>query len=166
MGMFNTILVAVDESVAAREAFDLACKVALEDRATLLLVSVFDVTNIIAASGYDADYPQETIEIMENARRELLAEKKAAAETMGLTVKTSVGEGDAVDEILRIANENAVGLVCVGTHGRQGLARLFIGSVAEGVLRRSEVPVLTVRPSGSVASVERSGKGATAQPRQ
>ena len=56
MGMFNTILVAVDESEAAREACDLACKVALEDHATLLLVSVFDVTNIIAASGYDADY--------------------------------------------------------------------------------------------------------------
>lgn len=166
MGMFNTILVAVDESVAAREAFDLACKLALEDHASLLLVSVFDVSNIIAASGYDADYPQETIEIMENARRQLLAQKKAAAEAMGLAVTTTIGEGDATDEILRIANENGAGLICVGTHGRQGLARLFIGSVAEGVLRRSEVPVLTVRPSGTVTNVERGGKGAAAQPRQ
>jgi nucleotide-binding universal stress UspA family protein len=145
--MFNSILVAVDQSEAAREAFELACKLGLEDHAELLLVSVLDVANLIAAAGYDAPYPEETIDIMKDARQQLLDERKAAAQARGLTVTTSLGEGDAVDEILRIANENGVGLICIGTHGRQGLARLFIGSVAEGVLRRSEVPVLVVRPS-------------------
>jgi nucleotide-binding universal stress UspA family protein len=146
--MFNSILVAVDQSQAANEAFELACKLALEDHASLLLVSVLDVANLIAASGYDAPYPVETIDIMRDARLQLLDEKKKAAVAQGLTVTTSLGEGDAADEILRIAQENTVGLICVGTHGRKGLVRLFIGSVAEGVLRRSEVPVLAVRPQG------------------
>lgn len=146
--MFNKILVAVDESEASREAFDLAFKLGLEDDAALLLVSVLDVANLIAAAGYDAPYPEQTIDIMKAARQQLLDERKTAAAAQGLTVTTALGDGDAVDEILRIANENGVGLICIGTHGRQGLARLFIGSVAEGVLRRSEVPVLVVRPSG------------------
>ena len=146
--MFNTILVAVDESEAAREAFDLACTVAPEDHASLVLLNVIDLTKLIAASGYDAPYPQETLDIMRTAGQQLLDERKAAAEKRGLKVTTSIGEGDAVDEILRVAGESGVGLICIGTHGRQGLVRLFIGSVAEGVLRRAEVPVLVVRPTG------------------
>lgn len=150
--MFKTILVAVDQSEAAREAFDLACTLALEDHAALLLVSVLDVTNLIAASGYDAPYPAETIEIMRDARHELLNKSKVAAVAKGISVTTALGHGDAADEILRLAQEHGVGLICAGTHGRQGIARLFIGSVAEGVLRRSEVPVLVVRPSAASAS--------------
>jgi nucleotide-binding universal stress UspA family protein len=145
--MFNTILVAVDESEAAREAFDLACKLALEDQASLVLLNVIDVSKLIAASGYDAPYPQETLDIMRNAGQQLLDERKAAAQKSGLKVTTTLGEGDAVDEILRVSSESSTGLICIGTHGRQGLVRLFIGSVAEGVLRRSEVPVLVVRPT-------------------
>ena len=145
--MFNTILVAVDESEAAREAFELACKLAQEDHAALVLLNVIDVSKLIAASGYDAPYPEQTLDIMRTAGQQLLDARKVTAEKNGITVTTALGEGDAVDEILRVANENGAGLICVGTHGRQGLARLFIGSVAEGVLRRSDVPVLTVRPS-------------------
>jgi nucleotide-binding universal stress UspA family protein len=149
--MFNTILVAVDQSEASRDAFELACTLALEDHAALLLVSVLDVTNLIAAAGYDAPYPEETIDIMKDARQQLLNANKTAAEAKRIAVTTALGEGDAVDEIIRIANENTVGLICAGTHGRKGLARLFIGSVAEGVLRRAEVPVLVVRPSEATA---------------
>lgn len=145
--MFNTILVAVDESEAAREAFDLACKLALEDRASLVLLNVIDVSKLIAVSGYDAPYPKETLDIMRNAGRQLLDERKAAAQKSGLKATTTLGEGDAVDEILRVSGESSAGLICIGTHGRQGLVRLFIGSVAEGVLRRSDVPVLVVRPT-------------------
>ncbi len=163
--MFNTILVAVDESQAAREAFELACKLALEDRAALVLLNVIDVSKLIAASGYDAPYPEQTLDIMRTAGQQLLDERKAIAEKNTLKASTTVGEGDAVDEILRVSGENGAGLICIGTHGRQGLARLFIGSVAEGVLRRSEVPVLTVRPSGHATSVERGGVGSSAQTR-
>jgi nucleotide-binding universal stress UspA family protein len=163
--MFNTILVAVDESAAAKEAVRVAIGLALVDRAAVVLANILDVAKLISVAGYDTPYPVEVVDALRTAGRELLDDVKAANAASGLTITTELGEGDAVDEILRIANENAVGLICVGTHGRQGLARLFIGSVAEGVLRRSDVPVLTVRPSAQAANVERGGKGSAAQTR-
>jgi len=161
--MFNTILVAVDESEAAKEAGDLAVKLALEDHASVVLVNVLDVSKLITVAGYDSPYPAQTIDIMRQSAEQLLNDTRAACEAKGLKVVTAVGEGDAVDEIVRLADGHGAGLICIGTHGRQGLARLFVGSVAEGVLRRANVPVLVVRPTSVQSSVEGSGKAATAK---
>jgi nucleotide-binding universal stress UspA family protein len=49
--------------------------------------------------------------------------------------------------IATVADEEAVDVVAIGSHGRGGLARLVLGSVATGVLQRSKVPVLIVRPA-------------------
>ena len=163
--MFNTILVAVDESEAAKEAGDLAVKLALEDHASVVLVNVLDVSKLITVAGYDSPYPAQTIDIMRQSAEQLLNDTRAACEAKGLKVVTAVGEGDAVDEIVRLADEHGAGLICIGTHGRQGLARLFVGSVAEGVLRRANVPVLVVRPTSVQSSVEGSGKAAAAKAR-
>jgi nucleotide-binding universal stress UspA family protein len=54
-------------------------------------------------------------------------------------------EGAPVVEIVRYARENEVDLIVIGTHGRTGLAHVFLGSVAENVVRKSPCPVLTVR---------------------
>jgi nucleotide-binding universal stress UspA family protein len=163
--MFNTILVAVDESEAAKEAGDLAVKLALEDHASVVLVNVLDVAKLITVAGYDSPYPAQTIDIMRQSAEQLLNDTRAACEAKGLKVVTAVGEGDAVDEIVRLADEHGAGLICIGTHGRQGLARLFVGSVAEGVLRRANVPVLVVRPTSEQSGVEGSGKAAAAKAR-
>ena len=163
--MFNTILVAVDESEAAKEAGDLAVKLALEDHASVVLVNVLDVSKLITVAGYDSPYPAQPIDIMRQSAEQLLNDTRAACEAKGLKVVTAVGEGDAVDEIVRLADEHGAGLICIGTHGRQGLARLFVGSVAEGVLRRANVPVLVVRPTSEQSGVEGSGKAAAAKAR-
>ena len=163
--MFNTILVAVDESEAAKEAGDLAVKLALEDRASLVLVNVIDVAKLITVAGYDSPYPSETIEILRQAGEKLLNETKAACEAKGLKVVTAIGEGDAIEEIVRLADTHGAGLICIGTHGRQGLSRLFVGSVAEGVLRNANVPVLVVRPALEQSGVKGSGKAAAAKAR-
>jgi nucleotide-binding universal stress UspA family protein len=54
-------------------------------------------------------------------------------------------EGDAVDEILRVARDADADLIVLGTHGRTGLGRLLMGSVAEQVVRRAPCPVLVVK---------------------
>ncbi|HTU68918.1 MAG TPA: universal stress protein [Candidatus Baltobacteraceae bacterium] len=144
--MFNTILVAVDESDAAKSAVELACRLAKEDGAKLLLVNVVDVSKLVAVAGYETPYPIDAIQMMRDSGADLLNKQKSTCESGGLNVTTAAGEGDACDEILRLADENKVGLICMGTHGRKGLAHLFIGSVAEGVVRRSKVPVM-VTPS-------------------
>lgn len=144
--MFNTILVAVDQSEAAQAACDLALTMAKEDNASLILLSIVDVSKLIAVAGYEAPYPVDAIAMLRAGSEELLAGMKAACEKQGVNAATLIGEGDACDEILRVAQDHHVGLIAMGTHGRQGLSRLFIGSVAEAVLRRATVPVITTKP--------------------
>ena len=68
-----------------------------------------------------------------------------------------VRDGDAAEEILREAEEAKANLIVIGTHGRTGLGRLLMGSVAEAVLRRARCPVLTVK-SPAVARPTESSK--------
>lgn len=63
----------------------------------------------------------------------------------GLTVVTEIGEGNPHEEILEYVSEHDIDMIIVGTHGRTGFDRAVMGSVAERVVRRSPVPVLTVR---------------------
>lgn len=65
-----------------------------------------------------------------------------ALESKGLRVRAQVQEGSAVEVIHRYARETGVGLIAMSTHGRTGLGRLVLGSVAERVLRGASVPVL------------------------
>jgi nucleotide-binding universal stress UspA family protein len=74
------------------------------------------------------------------------------AEKYGITQRM-LRVGDAATEILEVTREVAPMMVVMGTHGRKGLARLFLGSVAAKVIRHSPVPVLTVHPPA--ASTER-----------
>jgi len=60
-------------------------------------------------------------------------------------VRAVLRQGDPATEILAAADELKVSMIVMGTHGRQGLAHLILGSVAERVLRKSNVPVLSVR---------------------
>ncbi len=77
---------------------------------------------------------------------------KTAARPKQLSVRVEAGEPS--DTILQIAKDGGTDLIVMGTHGRTGLSRLLIGSVAEAVLRRSTCPVLTVRvPSKTTRDV-------------
>lgn len=68
-------------------------------------------------------------------------------------METRLGQGDSCDEIVRIATEIGCDLIVMGTHGRTGLHRLLMGSVAEDVLRRASCPVLFVKaPHGEPAA--------------
>jgi nucleotide-binding universal stress UspA family protein len=62
--------------------------------------------------------------------------------------KTRVVLGDAAEEILSYISSEGIDLVIIGTHGRKGLERIFFGSVAERVIKKSPVPVLSVNPYG------------------
>ena len=60
-------------------------------------------------------------------------------------METVLIEGNAAREILRVAEEHHCSLIVLGTHGRTGLSRVLLGSVAEEVIRHSRIPVLTVK---------------------
>ena len=85
---------------------------------------------------------------MKERAEKAIAELPDAAWCTGKTVVREVRYGYAYREIVRHAKEQNVDLIVVGTHGRTGLTHLFLGSVAEKVVRNAPCPVLTVRPEG------------------
>lgn len=64
---------------------------------------------------------------------------------VGLSYEHRLVTGDPADEIVRVADQEKCDLIVIGTHGRTGLRRLLMGSVAEAVVRRANCPVLTVK---------------------
>ena len=143
--MFTSILVAVDASDAAQAALRHACDLAKAGSAKVTLLNVIDVSKLLAVAGYETPYPVDAIEIMRKDGAQILSDACAICGDYGITATTLTDEGDAVEEILSTAEKTHADLIVLGTHGRKGLSRLFIGSVAEGVLRRADVPVLVVR---------------------
>ena len=73
----------------------------------------------------------------------------AALSGRGVRVQVRVSRGTPVQEILAATRESGADLIAMTTHGRSGLRRLVVGSVAEGVLRRADSPVLLLRISAA-----------------
>lgn len=139
--MIKTILVAVDTSDASREALNVALQLSAALGGRLVLLTVVDVSKLLAVAGYETPYPVDTIEIMRRDAETTLDECASLCAGKA-TVSVLTAEGEASDEILRAAESEKADLICIGTHGRKGISRLFLGSVAESVLRRAEIPVL------------------------
>lgn len=81
----------------------------------------------------------------ETAAESAVEELERKCREMGVAVNTEIRKGDPVEEILHCSEENNVDIIVLGTHGRTGLDHAVIGSVAEQVIRRAPVPVMTVR---------------------
>ena len=106
-----------------------------------------------AAAEISSARTEEMIGLEEADAEGYLRKAATPLEAKGLRVTRSVGRGLAVDVILRRAEEAAAGLIAMSTHGRTGVGRLLIGSVAERVLRSAPVPVLLWKaPAGKPAS--------------
>jgi nucleotide-binding universal stress UspA family protein len=78
--------------------------------------------------------------------RQYLSDVAARLEASGLRVTTQAEMGQATSTIVRVALERQVDLIAMATHGRGGMQRIILGSVATDTLRRAEVPLLLVRP--------------------
>lgn len=141
------ILVAMDFEEASRRALVTAQAIASGLHAPLALVHVYRLSLYTYTSIEPVPMPPPipALEIEEAARASL---RKLAA-LIGVTPElTLVREGDPADEILAAARAIDARMIALGTHGRRGLAHVLLGSVAEQVMRRSSVPVLTVRVNG------------------
>jgi nucleotide-binding universal stress UspA family protein len=137
--MFKNILVAVDGSEANKDAVDMAVKMAKENDAYLCAMCVFDIGSY-AALTYELGEEKEYMVKMAN---EAMAYVMETAEKEGVELKTKIAIGKAADSITDEAKN--YDLVICGSHGRTGLSRALIGSVAEKIVRTSPCPVLMVR---------------------
>lgn len=135
-----------DFSPASRPAFTRAVADAKEHRAELLLVHVLASVMPMVGDGYISPkaYDDMVKASQSYAQRQLDAlvtrAKKAGARARGLLL-----EGVAWDQLVRTARARKADLIVMGTHGRTGLAKLFLGSVAGRVVGSAPCPVLTVR---------------------
>ena len=105
-----------------------------------------------AYSGSAAEYAQADRQIMTDHQQvaEAVAERLRSA---GLRATARVAEGDAAHELIRVAAQDAADAIVIGTHGRTGLARLIMGSVARNVMLHAPCSVLIVRKSRSASEL-------------
>lgn len=140
------ILHPTDFSRASGAAFLKAVALAKESRAQLLLVHVMLPPTPFIGDGYVSPKTYEELEAAarRSAQREL-AKVAARAQKAKARVKAVLLEGVPYDRIARAARSKRADLIVMGTHGRSGLSKFFLGSVAERVIALAPCPVLTVR---------------------
>lgn len=148
--MFTEILVPIDFSEHASAALRLAVKLARQGsgRVTLLHVGLSPGMAQYDLGTYAVAVPEALVRMHEEgAKEQKRALERLAREEVPEDVpwRTVSREGVLADEIAAEAREGAHDLIVMGTHGRTGLQRAFLGSVTERVLRSSEVPVLVTR---------------------
>ncbi|MCC6554853.1 MAG: universal stress protein [Polyangiaceae bacterium] len=136
----ETILVPVDFEPASMKAIELAKELAGKTGGEVVLLHVYQLPVYTYPGLEPALLPGFHAEVSAAAAR---AVEQLSAQTGGL--RALLREGDPASEILAAATEHKATMIVMGTHGRRGIAHLFLGSVAEKVIRKASVPVLTVR---------------------
>jgi nucleotide-binding universal stress UspA family protein len=138
------ILIAIDGSEPSEKALDFAFDRHADEE--LVAVSVLDPTAYIQGSA-DLILP-DTQGWRDEATAEVQGVLDAAvdrATTQGIDLQTEIVHGAPARSIVEYAEDNGIDQIIVGSHGRDGVSRVLLGSVAETVVRRSSVPVTVVR---------------------
>lgn len=160
-GSFHRILVPVDFSEGSRSALDEAIVIAERFGAS---IDLFHAWQLPTYAGSDAMFGGNGagVLIAEDTQRiagEQLDAWTAALKRRGFPdAKGILAVGDPATSIVEHADAGGYDLIVIGTHGRTGLRRLALGSVAEQVVRHAQIPVLTVRGSGSALSEHHPGE--------
>jgi nucleotide-binding universal stress UspA family protein len=123
----RTVLYPSDFSESSNFAFPLACTLARDYDARLVVAHVADRI-----------MPSYT-------RGEIIPLPELVPRDPKVRVEHRLAAGDAATEILRLAKETQADVIVMGTHGRTGLARVLMGSVAEQIVRKAPCPVVTVK---------------------
>ena len=144
--MMRRIFHPSDFSSASNAALRKAIQMAKASRGQLLIAHVISPVVPVAGEGYIS--PKVYDEIATSNRvwaRKKLETLLAQIKRAGVRASGTILEGVAHEQIVRFARSKGVDLIVMGTHGRSGLAKLFLGSVAGRVVGAARCPVLTVR---------------------
>jgi len=145
--MYTNIMVAVDGSASSRQALDEGLKMARLHRARLFAVFVVDKSILLSYAGR-----LDPNALIEEVRHDGVAVLRDAERTIahaGVNGDTEIAETelgqDVAERLQHYVAEHAIDLAVLGTHGRRGIRRAMLGSVAERFLLTSSCPVLLVR---------------------
>ncbi len=155
---YKNILLGTDGAELMEAVYEHCAYLAQLTDATVHIVYVIDST-VYAAMPIEGTLPGYTFtptdstwatvyDVLKDAAKHVTEKAKARLQSLGINenaIKVVVLEGHPESELLSYAESHAIDLVVIGTHGRKGIDRLLIGSVADKVTRSSKVPVLLVR---------------------
>jgi nucleotide-binding universal stress UspA family protein len=142
MNLPKTLLVATDFSECAEQALDYAVALAGKLDAKIHLLNVIGIPSM----GIPEVGVAVTNTLIESTVRTHHTElDKLAARRASANIEVVLRTGDARDVIVDLARELGADLIVMGTHGRRGVRRALIGSIAESVVRTAPCPVLTIR---------------------
>jgi nucleotide-binding universal stress UspA family protein len=146
----RAILYPTDFSERAEYAFQLACALARDYGARLLIAHVKTPPEVVF--GEMGALPPEPV-VLEETLKARLAEIRPADKNISHEHFFLVGQ--PAEEIVRLANDKHADIIVMGTHGRRGFGRFLMGSVAEQVVRKAACPVVTIKaPFSHAGSME------------
>jgi nucleotide-binding universal stress UspA family protein len=144
----RSILYPTDLSEQSPAAFEVARALARDHRATMHVLHVMPLSIAYGEGFVLPPVPEHTVELKERL-------EQLNPHDLAVPFASHLTEGDAATEIIHKAKELACDLIVMGTHGRSGLRRLLMGSVAEEVVRKAHCPVITVKsPSPAAVTAE------------
>ena len=146
MIVVNKILFPTDFSECSLAAIEHVSSLAILYNAQIHLLNVLENDPVLAFHAVDL-HSETALRDPESRIREQMNVLIADNFKFYRNLTTAVRRGDASREIVRYADEEGIDLIIMATHGRSGLAHVVMGSVAERVVRRSFVPVLTIKPA-------------------
>lgn len=138
------ILVAVDFSEMAKEAVGQAAVIAKHAQGELLLLYVAPPNpDYIGMKSFNHDEREELADVLHQEHSQLqdMAHRLTA---QGIQTKALLVQGDVIDTILDEARKKNADMIAMGSHGYSGISHALLGSISEGVLRKSKLPVLIV----------------------
>lgn len=142
--MSGSIIVPVDGSELSLRALDLAIDLSRVIDASVKIVHVVEISKAAVVSYGDPQYVSSLLRALRDDGESFLKEAAERAAGKAPLADTELLEGNPAREIVRCAAQSDARWIVMGSHGRSGLSHLMAGSVAEGVLRHSTVPVLVV----------------------
>ncbi len=131
--MFERIMIPTDGSEFADRSGDYAIEIAIKFDSTVVAVNIIDEKLI---------YP---FEVLETEGKVILKNLRDKAEKKGLKVEEVLIVGNPIHDMEKIVKKTEADLVVIGTHGKTGLQKFILGSVAENALKTVKVPILLVK---------------------
>lgn len=144
--MYQQILVPIDGSTTSERALDEAIIFARQQNSCVEIVHVLEDIWYFDSENY-LNYA-ELMHAMKCSGEKILAQAQSKLRQAGVVVKTKLLEahGERIANVIMAeAKNNKVDLIVIGTHGRSGFSYMLLGSVAEGIVRTSHIPVLLIR---------------------
>jgi universal stress protein A len=143
--MFYRVVVPTDFSRCSEEAWRLARCVAVMSGGELILTHVLAETPLYGEGPFSMGTVRQVYEAAREWAEGALEDWVGKARAEGLSARAALRAGVAYTEIVDLARDERADLIVIGTHGRGGIDRALLGSVADRVVRLAPCPVLTVR---------------------